>query len=194
MLVIPVILAAALAAPANLVVNGDFEQPVVGEGRYVLLAPGQSFAGWKVVGVPGNVAPISGKYGSRGFLFPAQHGKQWIDLTGLSNSATGIEQVIETVPGRKYEISFYVGNIVDPTGFYGTASEVEVFAGGESLGVAKNGDGAGKHKLAWKRFHFSFTAKSASTAIRFINRDPRTDNSDGLDDVVVRPLTPALSP
>jgi len=183
----PIILAAAIAAPENLVVNGDFEEPAVVAGGYVLFAPGQAFPGWKVVGDPGNVAPISGQYGSHGFRFPARNGKQWIDLTGLSNSATGIEQAIPTVPGTKYEISFYVGNIVDPGKFYGTSSAVEVFAGGKSLGTVKNSEGAGTRKLTWKQFHLSFTAISGTTAIRFINRDPRTDYSNGLDDVVVVP-------
>jgi hypothetical protein len=176
---------AGSGTPTNLVVNGDFEAPVVAEGRYVLFAPGQTFPGWKVVGAPGNVAPISGKYVSYGFRFPAQHGKQWIDLTGLSNSATGIEQVITTVPGARYDITLYVGNIVDPHKAYGTSSSVEVFAGGTSLGVVTNKDGAGTNVLTWKQFHLTFTATTASTAIQFINRDPKTDNSNGLDNVLV---------
>lgn len=85
-------------------VNGGFEKPVVASGRYRLFSTGQTFAGWCVVGARGSVArsvaPTS---------FVARSGKQWIDLTGLSQTATGIAQTVKTRPGRRYTLRFAVG-------------------------------------------------------------------------------------
>jgi hypothetical protein len=183
-------MSAGSVAPANLVLNGDFEKPVVAVGRYVLFAPGQSFPGWKVVGEPGNVAPISGKYTSTGLAFPSHGGKQWLDMTGLSNTATGVEQAVATLAGARYDLSFCIGNVVDPRRAFGVSSAVEVFVDGKSLGVMQNSEGAGKLSLVWKKFHRTVTAAGPSTVIRFINRDPRTDYSNGLDDVAMVAVRP----
>jgi hypothetical protein len=39
------------------------------------------------------------------------------------------------------------------------------------------------HKQAWKEFALTIKATSGRTTISFINGDPRTDNSNGLDAV-----------
>src|SRR5262245_2993732 len=131
-------------APANLIQNGGFEQPRVQVGSYQLYGHGQSFPGWKVIGARGNVAPISGKFASHGIVFPARSGRQWLDLTGLSNSATGVAQTATTTPGASYTLRFSVGNVVDPGGIYGHASSVLVLVNGKRVLSARNGDGSGK--------------------------------------------------
>jgi hypothetical protein len=40
-------------------------------------------------------------------------------------------------------------------------------------------------KQAWEKFMLTIKATSGRTAISFINGDPRTDNSNGLDAVQV---------
>jgi hypothetical protein len=54
----------------------------------------------------------------------------------------------------------------------------------------QNSEGAGKRSLVWKKFHLAVTAAGPSTVIRFINRDPRTDYSNGLDDVAMVAVRP----
>src|ERR1700677_628268 len=98
--------AAPAMASENLIKNGGFEQPIVGTGSYELFSEGQAFPGWNVVGAAGTVAPISGAYTQDGLRFGAKAGKQWLDLTGLSNTATGVAQRVKTASGRKYQLSF----------------------------------------------------------------------------------------
>jgi hypothetical protein len=57
------------SAATNLVKNGSFEVPAVPAGDFRLFSTGQAFSGWRVVGVKGNVAVISGKYQGGGIIF-----------------------------------------------------------------------------------------------------------------------------
>ncbi|MEZ5565180.1 MAG: DUF642 domain-containing protein [Gammaproteobacteria bacterium] len=170
------------AAPGiNLVVNGSFEEPVVPKGGYVNVKAGQSFPGWQVFGGSGIVSPISGDYSSAGIRFNAEQGSQWLDMTGpVSNSATGVQQAVRTQPGTAYSLVFYVGNVSG--GSFGTTSSIEVLVDGKSLGIARN-DNVVKGQQSWKRFDMPVKAAGSSTTIAFINRDTKSDNSCGLDNV-----------
>src|ERR1700722_13443831 len=84
---------------ANLIKNGSFETPVANTGSYLVYSTGDTFAGWKVVGAAGNVGIVSGTFEQNGFTFPAVKGAQWLDLTGVSNSATGVQQTVATTAG-----------------------------------------------------------------------------------------------
>lgn len=108
----------ALAA-TNLVVNGSFSSPVVGPGSDQFAATGTTFLGWRVVGATGNVAVMSGTFAQNGYTFDADGTSQWLDLTGISNSATGVEQTISTVNGLRYTLRFATGNTVNPGGIFG---------------------------------------------------------------------------
>ena len=173
------LLAAAPAFAENLVANGSFEKPVVAPGSFVLVSTGQTIGRWTVVGVQGSVAPISGDFQQDGISFVARKGKQWLDLTGTSNSATGVEQSVRTTPGGIYELSFSVGNVRG--GIFGTSSSVQVYVDGEPLMVAVNSRGGDEQ--AWKRFSAQITATGRKTTIRFINGDGGSDNHNGLDAV-----------
>jgi hypothetical protein len=175
--------AAQPGGAVDLVANGGFEQPVVPLGRYQLFAPGQSFSGWQVIGARGNVAPISGQYRNSGITFNARSGAQWLDLTGVTRTATGVQQTVRTQPGVRYELRFFVGNVVG-RGF-GAASAVEVLVDGKSAGVFQNSGNVpgGQH---WLPVRVQITAASAATTLAFVNRDA-ADNSCGLDDVSLVP-------
>lgn len=178
----------AVAQPGgalDLVVNGGFEQPVVPPGRYQLFASGQSFPGWQVIGARGNLAPISGQYRNAGIAFNARSGAQWLDLTGLSNTATGVQQTVRTQPGARYELRFFVGNVAG-RGF-GTTSAIEVLADGKSTGVFRN-SGQVPGAQHWLPVRVPITAATAATTIAFVNRDGSNDNSCGLDDVSLVPV------
>lgn len=171
----------------NLIKNSGFETPIVPNGGFLLFYKGQTFSNWTVVGATGNVGPCSGTYRARGFSFPAHTGKQWLDLTGISNTATGIAQTVNTTPGAQYTLSFWVGNVVDPSKYWGVTSTVDVLVNGTQTFSATNSLGTGQSKLVWEKFTTTVTATSSATTIAFMNHDPRTDNSNGLDDVSLMP-------
>ncbi|MBV9063189.1 MAG: DUF642 domain-containing protein [Alphaproteobacteria bacterium] len=189
--IIPLALAlsASLATiPANarpLVTNGSFEQPVVPDGTYQLFNTGDSFKGWTVIGDTGNVAIVSGDF-SYCVPLPAKKGKQFLDLTGTSDTATGVQTSINTQPGATYRITFFVGNIVG-SGNCGTTTTVNLLIDGVPAGSFTNRRGG--DTLNWKKFSTEFTAQNATTTIAFVNGDPPDDTGDGLDAVSVRLVT-----
>jgi hypothetical protein len=176
--------AALLTNPAygaNLIGNGSFETPVITPGTYQLFSTGETFAGWSVVGAAGNVAIVSATFEQNGFTFPAASGSQFLDLTGISNSATGVQQNVATTAGTAYTLTFYVGNVVDPGGIFGVSSTVYVLVDGQQTFTATNSRGAGQTKQVWQKFTTTISATAASTTIAFINGDPPTDQNNGLD-------------
>ena len=174
------------SATGGLIADGSFEKPAVAVGGFREFATGQGFAGWRVVGARGRVAVVSGRYLGGGITFDARTGAQWMDLTGdESNTATGVAQGFASIPGRKYHLTFWVGNVYDPGGIFGVSSAVKVYVNGVRKLTAVNSLHPVGHKQGWKRFTLAITATSGRTTISFINGDPRNDNSNGLDGVQV---------
>jgi Protein of unknown function (DUF642) len=161
--------------------NGGFESPIAAPGSFLVFGTGQTFAHWTVMGAPGNVGIVSGTFTQNGFSFPAKSGHQWLDLTGLSQSATGVEQTVATTPGLAYTLHFSIGNVNNPGGIFGTTSTVKVLLNGTQIGTATNS--AGGTTQVWKSFKVHFTATSASSTIALVNGDPPNDTNDGLDAV-----------
>jgi hypothetical protein len=88
------------SASASLLTNGSFEQPPVPAGGFTVFSTGDTFGGWTVMGDPGNVAPLSTTFSGGDFSFPAEDGQQSVDMTGTSQSLTGISQTVATMPGH----------------------------------------------------------------------------------------------
>ena len=173
------------AAGATLLTNGSFEQPAVPAGGYLTYANGETFSGWTVIGATGNVAPLSTSFVS-GFAFTAEDGEQSLDMTGTSDgTATGIQQVVTTTAGHTYCLSFWVGNVYNPGGTYGTDSTINILVDGKMVAVATNEDQADT-ELSWEPFTATVVAAGASTTIAFINGDPLGDGSNFLDNVSLR--------
>lgn len=185
--------AAALALPSttttngsespNLLANGSFEQPLVDTGGSAAFSTGATAAGWRVVGARGTVGVVSTSFVQNGIRFVAKAGDQWLDLTGSSNSPTGVTQTVETTPGASYALSFALGNVVDSGGLFGNSSTVDVLIDGKNVLEATNRGGG--RVQGWKSFTVPVTASSDSTTIEFRNRDPGDDNSNGLDAVAL---------
>jgi hypothetical protein len=173
-----------IPAQANLLTNGSFETPVVAVGGFLNFLSGSTgITAWTVVGPEASI--VSGTFTSECCTFPAEDGVQWLDLTGdVSNAVEGVQQTVATTPGTQYSLSFWVGNIFDPGGIYGTTSTVRVFLGGTLIDTATNSSTTRGTQI-WEQFNTSFTATGTSTTIAFINGDPITDNSNGLDNVVL---------
>ncbi len=170
---------------ANLVSNGSFEKPKVPSGSYTDFNKGQRFQGWTVVGASGDVSIVSDTFVYGGFTFPAGCGHQLLDLTGTTNSATGVQQSVTTVPGTTYQLSFQVGNVYAPSSDLGTSSTVLVYMNGKRILKATNKKGKGLTHIVWQQFSTSFVAKGNAARIKFINGDPPTDTANGLDCISV---------
>ena len=197
----------SLASPAFCApfTNGDFETPTVPSASFTLFSTAStSITAWTVVGATGgNVAIVSGAFQQSdagvNFIFPAQSGSQWLDLTGVSNTLNeGVSQSFDTIAGHQYSVSFYIGNVSDPTGIFGTTSSVIVRANGSTIDTATNSSsnpnvscGQGTcQTLLYQLFTTTFVASSASTALAFLNNDPSTDTSNALDNITVTDLGP----
>jgi choice-of-anchor C domain-containing protein len=89
------------AGPGNLVVNGDFEEPVVpGEQGWETYSGGQTFPGWTV---GGHSIDIVHDHGDREW-WVSPSGHQGVDLNGSGPGS--ITQDLPTVPGAAYSLSF----------------------------------------------------------------------------------------
>ena len=167
------------------IVNGGFETPPPPTSLYTPYATGSSFTGWSVVGPSSaNVAIVDQGYTSGGFAFPSHSGSAWLDLTGLSNTNSGVEQTFATTLGTTYNLTFWVGNFDAPYALIGSSSTSNVFVDGVLSYVATNTGSTGNTQY-WQQFATSFVAAGSSTTLTFINGDPIDDNSNGLDDVSV---------
>ena len=180
-----VLLGSAAHADTNLLTNGSFETPVVPVGGFTNFLGGSTgITGWTVVGPEASI--VSNSYVSECCKFFAGSGVQWLDLTGdLSNRVEGVQQSVATVSGKTYDLSFAVGNVFDPHGVYGTSSTVNVLVNGVSIGTFTNSCMTCTNALSWETFTASFVAGGSSTVVEFLNGDPGTDNSNGLDNVVL---------
>ena len=187
-------LACFVPANANLILNPSFEMPVVPVTSFTSfpVPPGTGIPNWTVVGAAGTeVSIVNGTYTKECCVFAPDpsDGAQWLDLTGFSsNKFEGVEQTVPTTTGTTYDLSFLVGNVYDPTGVFGTTSKVEVRLGGIAgtvLGDFTNSSTT-PGVLNWKPFATTFVAGAgATTTLDFLNLDPATDNSNGLDSLVL---------
>jgi hypothetical protein len=183
----------SVAHGANLIRNGSFESPGVPDGGYATFSTDQAFSGWRVVEASGNVGVVSGAFTQDGFSFPARSGKQWLDLTGLSQTATGVAQTVPTTPGAAYTLVFFVGNLVNPTGIFGGSSTVNVLVNGTQVFSATNSRGTGKTAMVWQKFTATITATSSRTTISFVNGDLSGDTLNGLDAISLIPETDGVA-
>ena len=175
-------------ARAVLVQNGGFETPLAPAGSLTRYSTGQTIGPWTVVGASGSVDQITSTFTYEGYSFPAHGGGQWLDLTGVSNSRTGVAQTVKTAKGRNYTLTFWVGNVDAPSsGDLGTTSTVLVMVNGKQVLAAENSENGGT-SIVWKMFSLTVHAKTAKTTIGFINGDPSNDTCDGIDDVSLTPL------
>lgn len=181
-----------------LISNGSFESPTVTPGSFQDFLSGSSaLTGWTVVGNAGTeVSIVSTTFTQSGFSFVAEDGSQWLDLTGdgTNNMTEGVAQTVATNVGHLYSLSFWVGNVVNPGGGFGTTSTVGVSENGTSLGNFTNSGGVGTSILNWEMFSTTFVATSSSTTIQFLNGDPSSDNSNGLDNISLSDQGPSGTP
>jgi hypothetical protein len=182
-------------ASGNLITNPSFETPVVTAGSFENFSTGSTgITGWAVTGpADTGVSIVSTTFVQDGVTFGAESGNQWVDLTGDgSNSTEGIMQLVATTPGTNYALTFYIGNTTGG-GIFGTTSTGALYINGTEVNTYENSN-ADSTGLNWEQFTYGFTASGASTTIGFVNLDPSTDNSNGLDMVDLEVGAPATVP
>lgn len=178
------LLSSAAALGANLLTDGSFESPAVPLGGFTNFGAG-AMGGWTVVGP--QVSIVSGSFAQNGISFLAGDGAQWLDMTGngSNNASEGVQQSVATVPGHVYLLSFWVGNVSNAGGIFGTTSTVDLMINGASHGAFTNSCTTCTGTQAWEQFTSSFLATGPTTLVTFLNGDGPGDNSNGLDNVVL---------
>jgi hypothetical protein len=188
------LLVGAGAANANVLTNGSFETPATAAGTFTNYAVGSTgLTGWTVTGPSGGcgVSTVSGTFSQGGVTFEAEDGSQWLDLTGDGcNTTEGVAQTVTTTSGDKYQLSYWIGNTTGG-GIFGTTSTASVFLNGSATAAFTDTNStADSTGLNWEEFTHTFVAGS-STTLDFVNEDPGSDNSNGLDNVVLLDEGPA---
>lgn len=168
---------------SNLVVNGGFEAPVLNNGGYAIYADG-TLTSWEVES--GDGLEIQ-----RNAAGAPQEGFQHAELD--SDSSSAVSQVITTVPGQKYQFSFwhsprpnrpvsdnaigYLVQVVSDDQVLLTGEVGEVIGGGNTPGTTN-----------WTKYTYEFVAVDTATKIQFV--DDGTSNTFGgyIDNVAVYTL------
>lgn len=120
----------------NLLVNGDFEEPVVSNGNWSTFYNG-SVPGWEIVSVPGINYSSDGRLGPELEVwhnlnvYPPQNGNQNVELDSYHPCA--IQQSITTQAGHSYELSLWYsprpGVAINTINVYWNGSQIDLLNG-----------------------------------------------------------------
>lgn len=155
-IVVATVLLGSQVAEGNLLVNGSFEDPVV--GACVNRTPGStSITGWVVTRDSIDHCRV----------WEAADGEQSLDLDGSDGDRGGIKQEFSTVPGRTYTVTFFMaGNIGLPT-----VKTMRVEAAGQSADFTFDTTGHSYPDMGWEKHRWEFTATGTLTTIEFYSLD-----------------------
>jgi hypothetical protein len=147
-------------AKANLIVNGGFEQPVLGTGVFFQNET-TSFLGWTVA--PNNVDIVNPTVG---WGAPAAEGNQVLDLVGYGATGGIASTSFATTIGTKYFFGFaYANNL----GFPGASASYNVFDASNNslLGGTVSHSTSVTGNLNWNFVTSSFVADSTTSNLQF---------------------------
>lgn len=167
-----------VASANSIVVNGDFEVPVVQNTahghQFETYEAGEQFLGWTVGGHSIDIV-------AEGF-WEAASGVQSVDLTGYG--AGSISQDIPTLPGQRYELSFaFAGNpawsdtapLVVTMRFLWRGTVVDTL----SFDTA----GHSGTSMGWTYFDYQLTAATDLTQLTFSSLTASYNRGPAIDDV-----------
>lgn len=194
---------ATSSAHAAVIFQNGFEAPVVNHtgpsgdtGGYDNYGTGQSIGPWTVVGPSGAtdaVSVVTDNFTQNGFSFHAQSGAQWADLAGQdANGNEGVETTLSGLNGKSYTVTFWVGNVVDPRGVFGSSTTVNLYVNNSLVYTAANTGGAGQTNLFWQQFSYTGVGTNGPMTFKFLSGDPGNDFSSAFDSVTV--TTSDISP
>lgn len=135
----------------NLLVNGSFEESVV--GSFKLFSKGDGIHGWKVTRA---TVDLVGNY------FNSADGSNSLDLNGTSFGE--LQQQFSTIKGKQYKLSFYLAG--NPAGGP-TIKKLLVTVGNKSEEYQFDITGKNVRKMGWEYHELIFTAKDKSTILTF---------------------------
>jgi choice-of-anchor C domain-containing protein len=140
--------------PANLLVNGSFEQgPHI--DQFVALDPGSTAVrGWKVT---------RGQIIWQGTLCKAQDGGRSLDLHG-EHGHGGIEQSFKTTIGQRYRVTFAMAG--NPDGSV-PVKRLAVRAAGKKQEFAFDTTGRKSDNMGWVEYAWAFDAVTEQTTVEF---------------------------
>jgi len=169
-----------VVVPTNLVNNGSFETPFIGESNltYLTYSAGQIMGGWTVTS---NSVDLIDTY------WQAADGVQSADLNGGS-AGGAIYQDVATVPGQQYYLSF---SLAGNPGGATTIMTNQVWWNGSLLDtVTFNTTGHSVTAMGWTNLEYLVTATAATTRVQFASV---TSGYYGpaVDDVMLEAVPPA---
>lgn len=151
-LILPAFAGTAHAAP-NLVVNGSFEDTVVGNGSWVNVL---TLNGWTVSAGPGTGFELRNNAVGTAF-----HGANFIELDTTGNSTIS-QSFSSLLAGGSYSLSFaYSPRINQPASTNG----IEVLWNGVQLGGTLTAAGGASH--VWTQHQFNLTAVAGVNTLSF---------------------------
>ncbi len=166
----------------ELIVNGGFETPALGNGQWAVYPDG-SLTSWDVTGGSAGLEIQNNAAGA------PHSGNQLAELDSHTpgDSASGIEQVVDTVPGQQYRLTFYHSPRPNNGPDTDNAIELGVLVTSTS-GVMVN-DVIGQPSYSgsgtvWKEYTYDFVALDAQTTVSFTDAGSQQDTLGGyLDDI-----------
>src|SRR6185436_1882891 len=175
--------ARAAAPSGSLIVNGSFEDPVIGSSFQLF----SSIPGWGPTGScgPGNVDVEI----DRNAFGAAAHGNQSIELN--TTCVNGVSQAVATTPGASYSLAFA---FVARPGTTAAQNRMDVRFDG--LAVDNLGPRAPGAGLAWSVHQYEVTATGSSATLSFQGADLTAGDGVGteLDFVSLVPLVLRADP
>jgi hypothetical protein len=174
-----VITAAGAQAGTNLIVNGGFENPVIGNIFFQDFSSG--LPSWTITT---NTVDVVYQGGTPGGPSPAFEGIQYLDLVGYGSTG-GVSQTFATVPGHTYDLSFAYSN--NP--WAGPASASADFSV-DGLNGSVTHSSAIPTMLNWDTYSGSFVATSTSATLAFTETVGCCNAGVLLDAVVVSGTVP----
>jgi choice-of-anchor C domain-containing protein len=171
--------ASPAAAQIDLLVNGDFEAPIIG-GGFQAIPPGPGLTGWTVGGA--GIDHIAG------FWQPSS-GAQSIDLSALS--AGSITQTVNTLLGSPYSLVFDLAG--NPDGGDAIKDVLVEISDGPSSVETFDITGFSRTNMGWSTRTINFVATSTTTTVTFTSLE---NNAFGpaLDNVHLFGPSPAPEP
>jgi len=165
----------ASASAADLIVNGDFEDPTV-LNPCCSTVPPDALPGWTVLS--GNVNVVNGTFGSSAGNLAYQN-NQYLDLVGQGGIGS-LFQTFNTVAGQAYSLTFaYSHNL-----FSGLSSASASLSVGDLVDTITHTGGTNAN-LAWQTYANTFVASGATTTLTFINLTGGANEGIFLDAVSV---------
>lgn len=160
---------APIAAQANLLVNGSFEQPNVAPGSWSIFG---GIPGWSSGGLG-----IEVRDQNTGLAYD---GTQFVELDTTGNS--WMSQSLASVAGTHYIVSFAYSPRI---GVNLNSNKIDVYWNGVKIGSA-NGSGVGQNAHNWLIYEFDVYGINGLAELKFVAAGNSDSLGGSLDDVTLR--------